>query len=262
MSLSILKQRCFHAATRMVFLAFSICLGVTHASAQNLPLINEFQVSIPNEGWRGFTDLRFMLESIISLLLATVLAAIIAYHPKSHHSMESIEKAEAPKVYIIYSVIGSLIGIMVVKYGTVVGFVIFGIGGLFRFRTNTGSVTKTGRMIFVTLIGLSAGLNLPHLAILSTIFGFVLIYILDSQLTYRIVVKGLVRENLSNSARIYRKLLESQECYILNENKDFAKLQVEFIFRTSHRDQTNDLEELLENQIPKEFKGSVDWHFG
>ena len=250
------------AATYLVFCIGRVCLNPLPVYSQNLPSLADSPDPLINEGWQSLLDLGFILEATLVLLLATVLAAVIAFHPKSHRSMESIEKAEAPKVYILYSVIGAMIGIMVLKYGLVVGFVVFGIGGLTRFRTSTGSVIKTGRMIFVTLIGLSAGLNLPHVAILSTVFGFALIYIMDSQITYRIVIKGLHTENLSDSAKLYRELLEQQKSKILSEKKDFIKSEVAFVFRTTNHLGRVDLEHLFEKGIPKGLKGAVDWEVG
>ena len=34
------------------------------------------------EGWRGFMDLTFLINASLNLLLAAVLGAIIAYHPR------------------------------------------------------------------------------------------------------------------------------------------------------------------------------------
>ena len=78
------------------------------------------------EGWVGFTDLGFMLNAVLTLTLAAVLGAVLAYHPKHRQTADTLEEIEAPRVYILYSVVGALIGIMVVHYGLVVGFVLFG----------------------------------------------------------------------------------------------------------------------------------------
>ena len=240
----------------------ALFMATSRMAAQDLPLINNTAEELQNEGWRSLLDVDFIIESTLALLLASILAAIISYHPKSHRSMETIEKVEAPKTNILYSVIGAIIGIMVLKYGLVVGFVIFGIGGLIRFRTVPGSVQRTGRMIFVTLIGLSAGLNLPHVAILSTVFGFVLIYIMDYQITYRILIKGLRPEDMSHTAEVYRKVLENHECNVLSEKKDFTKSQVSFVFRPPHHMSRHFLDHKFEEEIPKELKGAVDWQVG
>ncbi len=164
------------------------------------------------EGWRGFTDIRFLVNALLTLVLATVLGSIIAYHPKRGQMADTPEEIEAPKVYVTSAMIGAIIGIMVVKYGLVVGFVLFGIGGLIRMRTVLRSATLTGDVIFVTLIGLSCGLDLPHVAVLSTAFGFVLIYILDAKIIYRFDVMMLASETVGPAAKAYRGVLEQHGC--------------------------------------------------
>ena len=82
------------------------------------------------EGWAGFLEIGFLFNTLLTLLLATVLGACIAFHPRHIVGVDTIEEIEVPKVYMLYSVIGALMGILVVKYGLVVGMVLFGIGGL------------------------------------------------------------------------------------------------------------------------------------
>jgi hypothetical protein len=211
------------------------------------------------EGWSGFTDLEFLINSFLTLTLAAVLGAIIAYHPRLARSADTLEELEAPKVFIMYAVIGALIGIMVVKYGLVIGFVLFGIGGLIRFRTILRSAHLTGHVIFVTLIGLSSGLELPHVAVLATVFGFALIYVLHARVTYRIDIRALPREVVAEAALAYRGLLEQQGCRIISEKKNPAKERVSFIFRTSPDTTRSQLEDSLETQINASLKGSLDW---
>ena len=211
------------------------------------------------EGWQGFTDIGFLVSATFTLLLAVILGAIIAYHPKHGQTADTLAEIEAPKVYIIYAVIGAIIGIMVVKYGLVVGFVLFGIGGLIRFRTSLRSASLTGRVIFTTLIGLSCGLDLPHVAVLATIFGYILIYVLDSSVAYRIDIRSLPPKQVVEAAAAYRALLEQNDCRIVSEKKDPGKKRVAFIFRTSKHDTYHHLHDLLETQIDGSLKGSVNW---
>src|SRR5512144_2423008 len=74
----------------------------------------------------GFTDVDFILHTGFALLLASTLGAIIAYHPASRRSVDTLEEVEAQKVFVLYAAIGAITGTMVLKYGTVVGFVVFG----------------------------------------------------------------------------------------------------------------------------------------
>lgn len=211
------------------------------------------------EGWHGFTDMDFLLDAFLTLLLATVLGAIFAYHPRHQHAADTLEELEAPRIHIFYAVIGAIIGILVIKYGLVVGFVLFGIGGLMRFRTSLASASLTGRVIFVTLIGLSSGLDLPHVAVLVTLFGWILVFILDARITYKIVVKGLATDQVGRSAPAYREQLRKNNCDILNEKKSPERGRLIFIFRGPGSMNRNDLERDLENEIDASLRGTVDW---
>jgi hypothetical protein len=240
-------------------LTTSLVLVAIPALSQEMP-DSLFQEPVSmGEGWQGFADVGFLVSATLTLLLAVILGAIIAYHPKHGQTADTLAEIEAPKVYVMYSVIGAIIGIMVVKYGLVVGFVLFGIGGLIRFRTNLRSASLTGRVIFTTLIGLSCGLDLPHVAVLATVFGYVLIYILDASVAYRIDIRSLPSDHVVEAAAAYRALLEQDGCRVVSEKKELGKKRVTFIFRTSKHDTHRDLQDLLETQIDGSLKGSVNW---
>jgi hypothetical protein len=244
---------------RMIWLAFCLLLVASSAWSQQMSDILIQEPGSLGEGWRGFTDLGFLLNALLTLSLAAILGAAIAYHPKNRQIADTLEEIEAPKVCVTYSVIGALVGIMVVKYGLVVGFVLFGVGGLIRFRTILRSASLTGQAIFVTLIGLSCGLDLPHIAVLATAFGFVLIYALNTRFTYRINVRALPPERIADAADVYRGVLEQEGCRIMSEKKSPEKARVTFIFRSKRDVPRRHLEELLETKIDPSLKGYLDW---
>jgi hypothetical protein len=244
---------------RRFLTALHLLLLSSAARAQDLPEILRLEPTSLGAGWQGFADLGFLTNALLTLTLAAVLGAAIAYHPKLVQSADTPEEIEAAKVYITYSVIGALVGIMVVKYGLVVGFVLFGIGGLIRFRTVLQSANLTGHAIFVTLIGLACGLDLPHVAVLATVFGIVLLYVLDMRRVYRIDVRALAPERVGQAAAAYRTVLEGHGCRILSERKNPEKARVTFIFRSMHRISREQLEELLDCGIDPSLRGSRDW---
>ncbi|MFZ8958017.1 MAG: hypothetical protein ACO2ZE_13350 [Pseudohongiellaceae bacterium] len=214
------------------------------------------------EGWQGFQDLGFLINAAANLLLAAVLGATIAYHPRHAQTADTFEEIEATQIYIMYAVIGSITGILVVQYGMAVGFVLFGIGALIRFRTVLRSANLTGRLIFVTLIGLSAGLDLPHVAILVTLFGFVLIFFLDARFTFRIFVRGLPHDCFNQAARAHRDVIEREDCRIISEKKDPDRGRVTFIIRSAQVNAGKILEASLQNEVEPSLMGSVDWEIG
>ncbi len=243
---------------RIFWLAFSVVLVPSWAWSQ----MPEFLLQEPGslgEGWQGFADVGFLVNTLLKLTLAAILGAVIAYHPRHRQTADTLGEIEAPKVCITYAVIGAIIGVLVVKYGLVVGFVLFGIGGVMRFRTTLRSAGVTGHVIYVTLIGLSSGLDLPHVAVLATAFGFVLIYILEARITYRIDVGALPSDRVVEAAVAYRALLEKQGSRIMREKKNPGKGRVVFIFRTLGRETPDQLEELFDTNIDASLHGAIDW---
>jgi hypothetical protein len=210
-------------------------------------------------GWAGFLDIAFMGQTLLTLTLAAVLGAIIAFHPKHSAAADTLEELEAPKVYILYAVIGAIIGILVMRYGIVVGFVVFGIGGLIRFRTLLRSANLTGRVIFVTLIGLTCGFDLPHVAVLATVFAVVLIYVIETRITYRIDVQGLDPECIAKSAAAYRELLVGEGCRVVAERKSPMKQRFTLLVSAPHRMGRDQIQERIETVIDKPLQGTVDW---
>lgn len=191
--------------------------------AFDMPLpLGEQPQELVGEAWNGL-KLELVGSFLFSLIFATVLGAIIAYHPQSHAKKETLEEVESPKTFLIYSVIGAVIGAMVVKYGSIIGFVVFGLGGLLRFRTNLSCSKQTGQLILVTLIGLCCGLNLLHVAVLSTAFAYVLIYILERKATYQIVIKNLKTEDMQlhvqEAADLYRTTLRNKDARYLAKRR-------------------------------------------
>src|SRR5690606_19876737 len=102
-------------------------------------------------------------------------------------------------------------------------FVIFGIGGLMRFRTNVGDAKDTGRVILVTVVGLSCGLELYVVALLATVLAWVLIFVLESRSVGRVVIQGLEKEVVQPAAQAYVGVLRGLGCTILGEEKRVKK---------------------------------------
>src|SRR5215471_16825412 len=176
------------------------------------------QGQLPSAGWSGFLDVHFLVVSLAALLLAVALGAAIGYHPATRRTVDTLAEAELPKVHMVYAFIGAVIGVTVRQFGMVIGVVVFGIGGLIRFRTDTGSVRDTGRLIVVTLVGLTAGLGLPHFAVLTTLFAFALIWLFDRRPACRVRIEHLPAGRLSECADAYRTVLRAQGCTIVAEH--------------------------------------------
>ena len=73
----------------------------------------------------------FALDCIIVLAISSA----IVFHPVRIRARRNVRDLELPRLFLMYGLIGMAIGFLVLQYGAVIGFVIFGIGGLLRFRS-------------------------------------------------------------------------------------------------------------------------------
>lgn len=249
------KQRQSFKFMGRLIAGLALTLPVRAQNATEFPIDEKLSLG---EGWYGFQDVAFLLHALMILTLAAVLGAVIAYHPRLRRSIDTLAEIEAPKVFVLYGVIGALTGIMVVKYGLVVGFVLFGIGGLIRFRTVLTSAKLTGHVIFVTLIGLACGLELPHVAVLATAFGFALLFVVDVNQTFCVDVRAIPTEHYATAVRAYRELLQTQGCRIISEKKRPEKGQLSMIFQASGDLSRHQLETLMESEIDPSMRGYID----
>jgi Domain of unknown function (DUF4956) len=212
-------------------------------------------------GWSTFLDMRFILDSFVILLVATLLGAAIGYHPATKRKIDKLREADMPHAYVLYAVIGAVIGVAVREFGTVIGLVVFGIGGLMRFRSSADSTHDTARLIIVTLIGLIAGLGLLHFAVTITLFAFVLIYIFAFNPAFRIKVEQLPKDRETEAAAAYRGILKTLGCRIISEHYSAEKGRIDFVFRLPRRSTRDRLEADLRT-IAADLRGAVDWEVG
>lgn len=217
------------------------------------------ETGLSPDGWAGLTDWHFWLESLVLMLLAAALGAVLALHPQHGQTLDAPDDIDTLQIYTIYAVVGAIVGIMVVRYGMVVGFVLFGIGGLIRFRTVLQSASRTGRVILVTLVGLACGMRLPHVALLSSVFGFVLFYLMDSRVSYRMDINAIDTAVFNETSAAYRRLLAKLDCHVLSEKKNPIKHRLTYVFRCKRSLDSQELERMLENSIDPALRGIVNW---
>jgi hypothetical protein len=234
---------------------------VAHLSADKVPVFDTTHGPAVPLDWSSLTDVRFIESSVGILLLATLLGAVIGYHPATRRTVNVLHEADMPHVFVMYAVIGAVIGVAVREFGTVVGLVVFGIGGLLRFRSVTDSTRDTVRLIIVTLVGLIAGLGLVHFAAIITVFTFVLIYVFDTSPPYRIRVEGIAKDRAGPCADVYRGILNGHGCSIIAEHHSLEKARIEFVFRLPRRSTRDRLDTELRS-IAADLRGEVDWEIG
>ena len=247
----------------VLFLALFAGEAVAHASGGlfDLPpteIGRRFEPRDVLKGWDAFTDVWFIADMAIIFMLSALLGAITAYHPLVRSKASSIPELEQPKTFIMYSLVGALTGMMV-QVNLWMGPVVFGIGGLLRFRTNVGPAKDTGRVILAVLVGIACGLKLLVAAVFATAFGWVLTWYLESQEFGRLQVQGLARDAIPRATEAYRRILTGAGCKILGEKKKITKGTVTFVFSAPRQLDREVLEQYFEQNISPDIRGTVDW---
>ena len=208
-------------------------------------------------GWHAFAEPEQYLHAALVLLTATLSGLVLAFHPVYRGRPISLVDLEQRKTLVLYSSVGALIAI-ICTIAPSMAFVIFGIGGLMRFRTNTGESKATGHTIMGTLIGLCWGLGLQLVAALTTLYFWVMIYLLEAVRIEQLVVAGVDQAHWGRAADAYREALGQAGCRVLGHSKNFKKGQITFTLRVPRTFTSDEVNRALSN-IPSELRGPFDW---
>ena len=226
-------------------------------SADGVPTHHSEGVDRLLDGWRGFSDGWLLLDMSAVLALALALGAVIAYHPTARRKATSLEQLDQPKTFLMYSMVAA-ISAQIVEIQPAMAFVIFGIGGLMRFRTDVGVAKDTGRVILVTVVGLCCGLKIYVVAVLATVVGFVIIHVLEQVVAGSIIVGGLETLRIPKVALAYRAALNEVGCTVVREQAEASKGRVIFVLRAPARIHREKIGARLD-AMPEDVRGVVEF---
>jgi hypothetical protein len=207
--------------------------------------------------WAAFLEPERYLHALLVLGLATLSGVILAHHPVQRRRPLTLAHLEQQKTLIVYSGVGALIAI-ICTVAPSMAFVIFGIGGLMRFRTNTGESKSTGHTIMGTLIGLCWGLGLQLVAVIATIYFWLLIYAMESRTVHELTVIGLDAATMPRATEAYRSAFTKAGCSVLGHSKSFKKQKLELLLRVPKSFTSDDAAKTVDT-IPPELRGTFDW---
>jgi hypothetical protein len=193
---------------------------------------------------------------VLVLGFALALSATIAYHPTTRRRMSSLEHYEQPKAFLLYAMVSAMVA-LIVKVQPAMAFVIFGIGGLLRFRTLVGDAKDTGRVILVTVVGLCCGLKIFVVAVPATVIGWLLVYSLERQTAGIIRVSGVSEDAIYDAVRAYRTLIQRLGCTVIGEQTKFIRREFAFVVQAPPALGRGALQEQLD-QLPLGLRGVVE----
>ena len=111
------------------------------------------------DGWTSFADWQVLLPLAVNVVLAILLVLPLVHGLRRLGYGYSVARVDEQESYLLLAVVSAAIAVLVLRHPAM-ALVVFGMGGLVRFRTPTGSAHGTGRAIFAVVVGLACGLSL------------------------------------------------------------------------------------------------------
>lgn len=217
-------------------------------------------LSVSGAGWSQLMNLEEMARFLLDLAEVTAMTAVIAYHPMTRNGKNKASQDQIPGTLFVYALIGMVVGFLVMNHGAIIGFVIFGIGGLLRFRTDVDKMSDTMRLILVTLVGLCVGLNLPVMALITTASAWGIIYVFGAAPRHIVEVKLADRLVAPQARTDIEASLKSAGFKVSGVDKAKAKNTFAFTVVGSKDVSRDDLVHAMMNLDAKSPTLMSDWH--
>jgi len=180
------------------------------------------------DSFSQFSHPWFILRLVIGLLLSVTMSLILAMHPRRSTRIDPLSDLEERKTLIMLGMVGAVVAELV-SVDSTMALVIFGIGGLIRFRTVLRNPKITGKAILVVLIGLACGLGQFATAIFVTAFSWGLIMWLESHLSGRLKVRVGDKMNVRDIYTTVLDYLHTKHCRVKGSNVVESKNQISLL---------------------------------
>ena len=199
----------------------------------------------------------FILRLFLSLSLAVGCAYAIAWHPRRASLADPLADLEERKALILLGVVGAIVAELSGTSQTL-AFVIFGIGALLRFRTVLDNPKLTGKAIMVVVIGLACGMGSWAMAVFVTIFGWLLVYWLDSHSSCRVRIRLDDQEDPKPVFGMVQSLLVSHKCRLQSSALYEDKGQMVFLLYIPTGVDPRQLEAEVRSRLRKNRVSKID----
>lgn len=202
-----------------------------------------------------FTHGPYVIDLLIGFILAIVMALLLTAWPKSLVARDPVAAVEERNGGIIVALVGCMAAELVqsseqLTLGAEVALVLFGIGGLIRFRTVFGDPKRTGLMILITILGLCCGMSQYALAVMGFLVIWIARYFLLSSV--RLVVRVRPRKNadMEQIRAAVTSLVAGRGATVLGVSTIRSGKALELVARTRGAVDTTDLRLALEDAVP------------
>lgn len=250
---------CVGAVSCAVALA-SLGVGAHAEGIESLSIMPDLDVR--GQGWAQVANLYEMLDYGLGVIEIILLTLMISFHPVNRNDRRSLADFERPRMFFLYMVIGMTVGFLVLHHGYIIGFVIFGMGGLLRLRGEATSTQDTTRLIIATLLGLAVGLDLPVIAFIAAGTGWIALYLFSLHMKLSLEVKFSEKKSMQQSTERLTQVLQERGFKTLGHTKAKFKPVVEFVLEGERGNARAALIREMTDISANKLAPVEDWHVG
>jgi len=213
------------------------------------------------QGWASFTEWRELVPFLVNVALAVLLVLPLVYIRLGKGRAYELSTIEENKSLILYAAVSAAIAVMVLEHPAM-ALVVFGMGGLMRFRTRTGSGLAKGRGIFAVVIGLACGLGMYPLALIMALMGLFAIRLIGARRSLQIKVKKLDPSHIAQSREEYDRLFQEAGCLVAGVTTSPANDEFTMVVVLPEGLLPEGLNDAVLQRVPKDLRGRARVELG
>ncbi len=247
--------------------AWTPIVALGDKTASLIPLFDQQQASAKlgahgiADSLSHFTNPWFIFSLLLGLVVAAGCGFAIAWHPRRSGKGDPVEDLERRNTLIVLALVGATVSELV-RVEPTMALVVFGIGGLIRFRTILENPKTTGKAIMVVVIGLACGLGQLAMGVFFTLFAWLLIFWLDSSVGYRIRLKLPTRADSKATLLALLAVIRQHGGRVASADDYEHKRQVVVIGKIPSRVDPVKFKALLASRLPQGGDIDIDMRVG
>lgn len=214
------------------------------------------------DDWRVITDslalfrhLPYMVDLILGLFVSVFSALVLTATPRRAKRFDPVATAETRRATVIVALIGCIAADLVQEsqqffLGAEIALVLFGIGGLVRFRTVFGDARQTGMAIVATVLGLMAGMSQYSLVVVSVAVIFIVNWWLSSKAFVRVSARIGKNADMAQVQAAIDQVLHNEGFTLVRTTARSAKRFIEIHAQTGRTFDIDALAASIEKAVP------------
>lgn len=197
----------------------------------------------------------YVTDLVLGLGSSIVVALALTSTPRRANRFDPVAQAEQRKATVICALIGCIAAELVQAseqflLGAEIALVLFGIGGLVRFRTLFDDAGQTGVAIVATVLGLACGMSEYSLVALSLAVVFLVNWWMHSTAIVQVRVKVRKNVDLAQVQAAVTGILQQRSFSVLRETPDTEERTLEVHARTAADFDTDSLVQAIKDAVP------------